>query len=120
MASLNTFGAICTHAIALEADLRDYYRAIGDEDRAQASDTRRAKLEKVRREHVLEITLEAIDGLDAEDYVLDLTDTSADGQRHAAQTAVRFYTDVAPKINVRQAQRALERCANQHAEYLNN
>jgi hypothetical protein len=119
MASLNTFGSIMTHAIGLESSLRDYYQRIGNDDRAKASDDSRAKLEKVRREHVLEITLEPIDGLDADDYTLNLEDTSTEGQHQAEAIAVRFYTDVAPKINVRQAQRALERCAKQHAEFTN-
>jgi hypothetical protein len=30
--------------------------------------------------------------------------------------AAQFYADVAPKINVREAQRALERCGKQHRE----
>ena len=116
MSSLNTFGAILTHAIDLEADLSEYYNAIGDADRAKAADKRRKKLERVRRENVVEITLEPIEGLDEADYVLDLEDTSEAGQSQAEQVASRFYNDVSPKINVRQAQRALERCGKEHAK----
>jgi len=116
MASLNTFGAILTHAIEMETNLRDYYEGIGIADRAKAADKRRSKLERVRRENVLEITLEPIEGLNEADYVLNLTDTSDAGQAAVESVAARFYADVAPKINVRQAQRALERCGKEHKE----
>lgn len=116
MSSLNTFGAILTHAIELEASLHDYYSTLGNSDRAKSADKRRKKLERVRRENVVEITLEPIEGLDEADYPLNLDDTSDAGQATIEQTATKFYEDVAPKINVRQAQRALERCGKEHAE----
>lgn len=116
MTSLNTFGAVLTHAINLEAALRDYYAAAHQPNRAEEADKRRATLERIRREYVVEITLEPIDGLDENHYTLNLTDTSPAGQAAVERTAARFYADVAPKINVRQAQRALERCGKQHAE----
>lgn len=116
MASLNTFGAVLTHAINLEASLRDYYTTAGVPDRANESDKRRVTLERIRREYIVEITIEPIDGLDETNYTLDLSDTSPAGQSVVERTAAQFYTDVAPKINVRQAQRALERCGKQHAE----
>ena len=116
MSSLNTFGAILTHAIDMEANFHDYYKAIGNADRAKSADKRRSKLERVRRENVVEITLEPIEGLDEADYPLNLGDISEAGQQAIEQTATQFYSDVAPKINVRQAQRALERCGKEHAE----
>ncbi len=115
MASLNTFGAIMTYAIELESTLRDYYQAVGNSDRAREADKRRSKLERVRRETVLEITLEAIDGLVATHYTLNTADASTSGQKAAEATAARFYADVAPRINVREAQRALERAGKEHA-----
>lgn len=116
MTALNTFGAVLTFAIELEARLHDYYRAAGQPDRAQEADKRRVKLERVRRESVLEITLEAIEGLDAGDYPLNLEDTTPAGQQANEQTAARFYAAAAPKINVREAQRVLERCGREHEE----
>ena len=80
MASLNTFGAVFTFAIELEAQLSAYYSDIGDAGMAKAADKRRVKLERVRRENVVEITLEPIEGLSADDYALDLSDNSADGR----------------------------------------
>ena len=115
MASLNTFGAILSHAIDLEAQLSAWYSGIGDSAKAKAADKRRMKLERARRENVVEITLEPIEGLDAADYALDLSDESAESQVRAEDVAARFYRDVAPKINVRAAQRALERCGKEHA-----
>ena len=114
MTSLNTFGAILSYAIELEAQLSVYYREVGDAANAIAAEKRRKKLERVRRENVVEITLEPIAGLNADDYALDLNDGSAVSLAAAAQTAARFYRDVAPKINVRAAQRALERCGKEH------
>src|SRR5690349_5416098 len=116
MASLNTFGAILTYAINLEERLRDYYQAGGDTKRAQDADKRRLTLERIRREYVVEITLEPIDGLDEANYAFDLDNHSEDGQEAVESTAAQFYTDVSPKINVRQAQRALERCGKEHRE----
>lgn len=115
MTSLNTFGAILTHAIELENKLHDYYQTAGNGERAREADKRRSKLERVRRESVLEITLEAIDGLDAGNYQINTADASPGGQQAAEQIVARFYADVAPKINVREAQRALERAGKEHA-----
>lgn len=119
MPSLNTFGAIISYAINLESDLVEYYKAAGDSDRAAEADKRRSNLERVRRENVVEITLEAIDGLDEADYNFNFDDTSEVGQSAVEATAARFYEDVAPKINVRQAQRVLNRYAGQHAGLAN-
>lgn len=116
MTQLNSFGSILTYAIDLEARLRDYYRGAGVSDRAADADKRRANLERVRRENVTEIKLEPIEGLNEVDYALNLSDTSAAGQQAVEAVAARYYADVAPKINVREAQRALERCGRQHGE----
>lgn len=116
MGQLNSFGAIFTFAIDLEGRIHDYYKGIGDSDKAEAAEERVEKLERSRRENVLEITLEPIDGLDEADYALNLGDTSAAGQKAIARVAAQFYSDTAPKINVRQAQRTLERCGKEHQE----
>lgn len=115
MSALNTFGAILTYAIDLEGQIGDYYRAI-ESPRAADADKRRSNLERVRRENVTEIKLEPIEGLNEADYTLNLSDTSAAGQQAIEATAARFYVDTAPKLNVREAQRALERAGRQHAE----
>ncbi len=113
--SLNTFGAILTFAIDLEARMTAYYQAAGSADRAKEADKRRAKLQRARQEYVLEITLEAIDGLDEANYALNLSDSSPAGQQAAAAVATRFYAEVSPHINVRDAQRILEKCGKEYA-----
>lgn len=113
MAELNAFGAILSYAIDLETRLRDAYTAAGDTARAADADKRRTHLERVRRENVTEIKLEPIEGLSEADYAIDW---SAGDMTAAEGAAARFYADVAPKINVREAQRALERAAKQHRE----
>ena len=115
MSSLNTFGAILSYAAEMEAQLCNWYGSIGESAKAKAADKRRKKLERVRRENVVEITLEPIAGLDAADYALDLADVTAAGQAAVADIAARYYRDVAPKINERAAQRARERCGREHA-----
>ncbi len=117
MASLNTFGSIMTYAIELEARLHDYYHQAGNLDRAKIADKNRSKLERVRRENVTEIKLEPIDGLDEANYDFDLSDTSAEGQQRVESMAARFYADVAPKMNVREAERMLNRVGKQHAQF---
>ncbi len=114
--SLNTFGAILAFAIELESRLRDYYQAAGDAGRATDADKRRQNFERVRRENITEIKLEPIEGLHEDHYALNLTDTSETGQKAVEEIAAQFYADVAPKINVREAQRALERASKQHRE----
>ncbi len=114
MSELNSFGSILSYAIELETRLRDYYRSAGDDIRADESDKRRQNLERVRRENVTEIKLEPIDGLNESDYAFDTSNTSTQSRTQAEWSAARFYEDVAPKINVREAQRALERAGRQH------
>lgn len=118
MASLNTFGAVLSFAIELESGLATYYTVLDNAERAADAEQRQSKLERVRRENVVEITLEPIDGLDEDDYPLNFDDRSPVGQTTLEQTAAQFYEDAAPKINVRQAQRALERCHKAHAALL--
>lgn len=116
MANLNSFGAIFTFAIEMEEKIQAYYQALGNSDKAEAAESRKEKLERSRRENVVEITLEPIDGIEEADYTLNLSDTTAAGQKALARIAAQFYADTAPKINVRQAQRTLERCGKEHAE----
>lgn len=114
MAELNSFGAIFAFALTLEGNLSAYYAAAGQPAKAADAEKRRTTLERVRRENVTEIKLEPIDGLHEADFTLDLADPSPEGQARNAEAAARFYEAAAPKINVREAQRALERAAKAH------
>ncbi len=115
MSSLNTYGAILTYAIEQEARLSDYYKKASNTEQSSAADKRRRKLERARSLYVLEITLEPIEGLDEANYGMNLDDTSDAGQKVVAATAARFYSEVAPSINVRDAQRILEKCGKEYA-----
>lgn len=114
MASLNTFGAILSYAVELEERLAVYYQAAGNSVRAADSASQSKKMARVRQENVVEIALEPIEGLSENDYALKLEDTSAAGQQAVEQIVARFYADVAPKINVREARKALERAGKAH------
>lgn len=114
MSSLITFGAILSFAIQLEADLQTYYQKVNDPERVKEAEKRKTKLERARREYVVEITLEPIEGLDEADFPFDFADTSPEGLRQIEQTAAQFYAAAAPKINVRQVQRLLERCSEEY------
>lgn len=111
MPELNNFGAVFTHAIELETAARDFFAANDDDERADAAKKRIDKLERARREYVVEITLEPISGLDSDDYTVP---TGEDTTIEQVTAVLRgFYEAAAPKINVRQAQRILEKCAKQ-------
>lgn len=116
MSSLNTFGAILSYAIEMEGQIAAYYQSAGETSRAADAQKRKTNLERVRRENVTEIKLEPIEGLHESDYAMNFADASAANQQAIETAAARFYTDTAPKLNVREAQRALERCAKQHRE----
>ena len=114
MAELNSFGEVLSFAIQLEHTLQTYYQQAGNLARSKDAEKRKIKLERTRRENVLEITLEPIEGLEESDFGLTLDDFSEEGQRINEEVAVRFYAAAAPKINVLQAQRDLERVGKQH------
>ena len=114
MSELNSFGEVLSYAISLEHTLQTYYTNAGNLARAKEAERRKIKLERTRRENVLEITLEPIEGLNANDFPLNLEDISDEGQRMIEEAAARFYAAAAPKIHVLQAQRDLERVGKQH------
>ncbi len=113
MRVLNTFGSVLSFAIELETGLQNAYQAMGDQTKARAAQKRRQRLERARAEHVLEITLEPIHDLDAADYSILMDNTATLSEKETV--AATFYQDAAPKINVRQAQRILLRCAREHS-----
>jgi hypothetical protein len=110
MVELNSFGSVLSFAIALEAQLREEHNKAGNTAHAETAEKNRQKLERVRRENVVEITLEPIEGIEAADYVIGAGGTPEQSEAVAA----KFYADVAPKINVKAAQRALEQIGKTH------
>lgn len=116
MAELNSFGMVMTFAIDLEARFTAYYTALGADDAASAADKRRVKLERIRREHVVEITLEPIDDFYDDAFAFQWDDPSPTAQAANRASASAFYASAAPRINVKPAARALERAGEEHQE----
>lgn len=112
-----------TFAISLEDGLAELYsagaaalpeQAAELNARAKAAQSRAKKLERSRRGDITEITLEPIEGLEEAAYSFATEPLTAETLNAAEATARRFYADAAPKINVREARRLLERC---HKDY---
>jgi hypothetical protein len=130
--SLNTFGAILSFAIDLEARLGEYYTAAAGgtadlaeqfEEYARKSAKRGQRLTAIRQENVTEMILEPIAGLNAEDYLIDFDPDTAGGAALAEAIrletrAERFYAEAGPKLNVTEARRAFQRLAQENAERL--
>ncbi|MHA1967266.1 MAG: hypothetical protein ACW964_05650 [Candidatus Hodarchaeales archaeon] len=121
--SLTQFGSILTFAANLENQLAKYYEEASKENgihseefsrRAKACIKRKRRIEKSRRENVTEITLEPIEGLNAANYQLDLTNIFPKTVDVIEKQIIRFYTDVIPKINVLESRRVLIRCQKEH------
>ncbi|MFX0092919.1 MAG: hypothetical protein ACFFBD_14265 [Candidatus Hodarchaeota archaeon] len=122
--SLTQFGSIMTFAINLENQLAKFYDEVAETGgihaeefsrRANACRKRKRKLERSRRENITEMTLEPIAGLNADNYALDLANDSLTSINAIEKIVIRFYTDVAPKINVLESRRILERCKKEHS-----
>ncbi len=116
MNEINTFGAVMAFAIDLEQRLRNYASDHQADDYASSCLKRVSTLERVRRENVVEIMLEPIQGLTTDRYFIDTADQSPQGIQAAAAVAARFYADASQKVNVLEVKRALERCGKQHKE----
>lgn len=123
--SLNQFGAVMTFAIQLEDQLAAFYEKAAAQDtthagefkaRAEAATKRSKKIALSRTRDVTEITLEPVVGLDAAHYQLDLSSPDPAHINAAEQVVQRFYTDAAPKVNVRESRKVLERCLKEHSE----
>lgn len=112
--ALNQFGAVLTFAIDLEKQLADFYQAAGLPERAQVAKNNADQLEKSRRQNVVEITLEPIEGLDEAHYVWDLSSFSPQVADSAQALMARFYEDITPKINVLETRQVLKRCLKDH------
>jgi len=125
--ALNQFGAVMTFAIELENQLTAFYEqaaapggAHADifKQRAEDAIKRRKRIEQSRRSDVTEITLEPIEGLDEAAYQLDLSRHDSVAVNQIERIVQQFYTDAAPKINVRESRKVLERCLKEHASLM--
>jgi hypothetical protein len=126
---LTTFGAVLKFALDQEAALAGFCAAAAAasgeplrdilSDLAVSGDTNRRKLEQIRRQQVNEMLLEAIQGLDTDDYQLGL----AAGNGRAAVTSAEaklecFYRDAAARLSLPEAVRSFAKLADGHAQAL--
>jgi rubrerythrin len=125
---LGTFGAILAFALDLEEQAVAFYVAAPEGRLAQAfgelargSSKRLRRLERARRELVVEMVLEPITGLEGDPYRVDW-DPQADeagllGQAVVfEEAAARFYGDAAAKMPVREVVRLFQRLARENEQ----
>lgn len=124
---LGTFGAIMSFAMELESKAKAFYEADEElpvelrEDLKNSSGKRHGRLERARREGVVELALEAISGLDGDDYAFDdeVNAGVAGGLAGAIAveaTCARFYRDAGAKMPMREVVRLFARCAQNNQE----
>ena len=99
----------------LPADLR--------EDLTKDSLKRHRRIEKTRREGVVELALEAISGLDGADYAVEHEgEARSAGTLQSAialeETCARFYREASMKLPMQDVARLFMRCAKSNEENL--
>ncbi len=120
---LGNFGAIMRFALELEEQAIAFYEMAaqgGPEEPfrqlIRGSQKRLVRLERARREGVVEMALEPITGFDSDAYRVELTGDKAGCQRQAIvleDTAIRFYRDAAEKLPILGVARLFERMARE-------
>jgi rubrerythrin len=124
--NLGTFGAILSFGIDLENQAVDFYAQAAASTStglysklARGAKKRAKRLERTRRELVAEMILEPISGLEGDDYIVDLeTDSDPDAVKKKALTleesCLRFYTESAKKIPIKEVTRVFDRMAGEN------
>jgi rubrerythrin len=125
---LGTFGAILRFAMELEQQAADFYEeAAGGEleevfgELARGSRKRRNRLERARREMVVEMVLESITGLDGDTYSVSLSSEVDEAgllrqARTLEETSARFYQDAADRMPIREVVRLFQRLARENEQ----
>lgn len=120
---LGTFGAIMSFAMELEGRAGSFYSAEETrlphdlrEDLRKGANKRWRRLEKARREGVVELALESITGLDSDNYAVEglPSQVAKESLRQAValeEVCSRFYKDAALKLPIREIARLFERLA---------
>ena len=113
--------AIAARVTTLSGDGGPSLGPVGDEIHADARKSVKL-LERTRREHVNELVLEPVTGLDTSDYGLEelpsggLTGSEAlEYLTRTLDTMIRFYTDAASRITNPEAKRTFGRIAKTKA-----
>ncbi len=122
---LGTFGAILRYAGEREARAVAFYEGAAPAGRealwgelARGARRRAQRLEEARRELISEMILEAISGLDAAAYAVELEGAASDEEivaraRAWEEASTRFYRDAAAKMPIREVARLFGRLAQE-------
>jgi hypothetical protein len=117
---LNTLGAVVRFAISLEMQADSRYvewelaRASDSVSEARAAAQRNLRaLERIRREQVNEMLLEALTGLDSDEYELEAG--AAISASSLESGLERFYRAAAARLSIPEVARSFARLADQHA-----
>ncbi len=125
---LGTFGAILRFAMELENQAAAFYEVAAQggltdsfQEMARASRKRLSRLERARREGVVEMILESIEGLDSNSYQVALTADGDRGQRLEQAIALEdvtslFYRDAAAKMPVQEIVRLFQQLADENMQ----
>jgi len=128
---LTTFGGLLKFALELEGAATQFYREAAPgrelkegfaELRAEGEVNRR-RLERLRRESVNEMLLESFEGLEGDDYRLELQLSPAMGDEQLGALAMRlegvlerFYRAAAGRLSLPEVARGFARLAERHAQ----
>jgi len=131
---LSTFGGVLNFALELERKALEFYRQamstaqdpkLRETLQTLLADSERAlrRLERVRREHINEMLLERITGLQEDDYrpSFELFDPEHDilsSARRLEELAHRFYQDAAAQLNLPDVARIFSRLAAGKVDHL--
>ena len=125
---LGTFGAILRFAMELESQAAAFYEAAAQDnladsfhEMARISRKRLNRLQRARREGVVEMILESIEGLDSSSYQVELTADADTGQRlqqavALEETTSRFYQDAAAKMPIQEIVRLFQQLADENMQ----
>jgi rubrerythrin len=123
---LGTFGAVISFALALETQAFEFYEGLNQDVFSQSghqllkgSQKRLNRLRRIRQELVTEMILEPITGVDSDDYVLNVLDSSDPSEvlnqaLRLEENMRRFYTTTAPLIPMKEVERAFLRLAKEN------
>jgi rubrerythrin len=123
---LGSFGEIISFALELEGKALAYYESLNHAVLSQpghqlqkGSQKRLNRLRRIRQEMVTEMILEPITGVDSDDYIVSIPDTS--DSDNVLQQALRleenmrhFYSKTAALIPMKEVERAFLRLAKEN------
>lgn len=131
---ITTFGALLQFALELEGTAAQFYEEAakvaqqaenreGFKASAVEGKKHRRKLERIRRENINEMLLESFQGLEGDDYRVEVKLSPAMGDSELLALALRlegalerFYRDAARRLSLPEVARGFERLAKEHVQ----